>query len=100
MATTVATNSKEFNCNACTWGKSCNLYPDSNGPASYPKFGIEKGGVRIESNICFLELITSDTRAYMKLYRHYNKSILPLSGGLLDQPAVYLNAMEIIERWQ
>lgn len=34
---------------------------------------------------------------FLRLYGHYKNHLLPHAGGLLDQPNVYLQAMEIIE---
>lgn len=33
-----------------------------------------------------------------RLYQHYKNNIMPCSGGLYDQTAVYLRFMEIIDR--
>ena len=33
----------------------------------------------------------------MRLHRHYLNGVLPFSGGLLDQPNTYIQAMEVID---
>ena len=33
----------------------------------------------------------------LSLYKHYKNGLLPVGGGLLDQSAQYLEAMEIID---
>jgi len=33
---------------------------------------------------------------FLKLYQHYRRGFLPYSGGLLEQPYLYVSAMEII----
>jgi len=33
----------------------------------------------------------------LRLYKHYKNNILPFAGGILDQPNVFQEAMEIIE---
>ena len=42
-------------------------------------------------------MITSTSNELVSLYSHFSKNRFPLSGGLLDQPAVFVGAMEIIE---
>jgi len=32
----------------------------------------------------------------MRLYRHYKNNVLPYAGGILDQPQVYAEAMEVL----
>lgn len=54
-------------------------------------------GVTIESDVCFKPQITADTYRITKLYNHYKNGVLLYGGGLLEQPAAYLEAMELIE---
>jgi len=35
--------------------------------------------------------------AWMEWYGHYKNGLLPISGGLLDQSAVFTQAMDFIE---
>jgi hypothetical protein len=35
----------------------------------------------------------------MQLHRHYVNGVLPVSGGLLDQPHAYYSAMTTIDEW-
>lgn len=42
--------------------------------------------------------ITRRSYEFMRLYSHYRRGVLPVAGGLLDQPAVYGSAMTIIEQ--
>lgn len=35
----------------------------------------------------------------MRLYTHYKNGLLPHAGGVMDQPAGYLEAMELIENY-
>jgi hypothetical protein len=46
---------------------------------------------------CPLPLITQFSREMMRLNIHYRAGKLWDGGGLRDQPAAYLKAMEIIE---
>jgi hypothetical protein len=56
-----------------------------------------RGPIEIESRICFLPMITPQSRYWLRLYAHYRHRLLPHRGALFDQPAVYLQAMELIE---
>jgi len=51
----------------------------------------------IESDVCLLPMISDLSSRYMRLYHHYKNGLLPISGGLLDQSSMYLEAMEIID---
>lgn len=42
-------------------------------------------------------MVTKDSGAMLDLYSHYQKGVMALSGGVLEQPAKYLQAMKIIE---
>lgn len=33
----------------------------------------------------------------IRLHNHYKNNVLPFSGGLLDQPNIYIEAMEAID---
>jgi len=57
---------------------------------------LEVPGV-IDSNVCLKPMITSASAFYLRLHAHYKNGLLPYSGGLLDQPAVFIEIMEIIE---
>jgi len=35
--------------------------------------------------------------SFMRLYRHYRSGWLPYAGGLMEQPNIYLEAMETID---
>ncbi|MBL1293069.1 MAG: hypothetical protein COB61_004270 [Thiotrichales bacterium] len=45
-------------------------------------------------------MITTQTQTLIRLYRHYNNGVLPLSGGILDQPHSFTHAMEVLDAWQ
>jgi len=49
------------------------------------------------SKVCPRELITANTLVWFKWYRHYKNGLLPVTGGLLDQSAMYVEAMTVIE---
>ncbi len=55
----------------------------------------EPGGV-FQSRTCLLPMITPDSYFLLRLHGHYKNALLPYSGGVLDQPNFYLEAMEIL----
>ncbi len=68
---------------------------DDNNPAGFPRWSIPNV---IESNICLLPMVTAQTRRLLKLHQHYSNGLMLVSGGVIDQPNFYLQAMEIIDR--
>lgn len=42
-------------------------------------------------------MVTPKSNMLLRLYRHYQNNVLPFAGGILEQPAQYMRAMEIIE---
>jgi len=50
----------------------------------------------IDSNVCLKPLVTHFSHQMIGLYLHYGKGALWKAGGISDQPALYLQAMEII----
>lgn len=90
MATVVRREPKNYpcgNCNCDADGRD----PDG-GTWSIP-------GVIEKSPICLRRLINQRSLYFLDLHRHYLNGVLPVSGGLLDQPYIYLRAMTIIEEW-
>jgi hypothetical protein len=53
----------------------------------------------IESTRCLRKLISDRSRLMLELYGHYKNGILPVAGGLLDQPYSYYRAMTVIDEW-
>ena len=45
---------------------------------------------------CPLTMITHESALLISQYPHYDKGYLPVAGGILDQTAVYVQAMAII----
>lgn len=85
----MAHNAEAFKCETCQWGRHC----DETRPAPYAQWSIR--GV-IESNVCLLPMITQESRFLLKMHEHYRNKVLPHSGGILDQPNYYAEAMEIL----
>ena len=96
----MAKNAKDFNCDDCRNDYHCtNRANDPNWPKSRgaaPFVILEIPGV-VESRVCLKPLITQESREFIRLYDHYKSSKYPYSGGLYEQPAQYLEAMEVIE---
>jgi hypothetical protein len=49
--------------------------------------------------ICLSKLIRPRSRYWLDLYPHYKNGVMPISGGLLDQPNSFLMAMRVIDQW-
>lgn len=56
---------------------------------------LEVPGV-INSKVCLKPLIMPFSHSLIGLYLHYKKGVLWTGGGISEQPAIYLQAMEII----
>lgn len=90
---------RDFDCGKCQWGHHCTEgddphWPRSVGPAPMPIFLMD--GV-IESRTCLKPMVTAQSRQWLKLYPFYQDGLLAEAGGVLDQPHVYLEAMQLIK---
>jgi len=95
----VRDNADKFNCKKCTFGHHCDddmLWPESIGPSTNTLIEIQRDGFELKSKTCLLPKITDRTNNFFKLYKHYSKGVLLVAGGLYDQPAIYIEAMDII----
>lgn len=63
------------------------------GRAPYPRWKLE--GI-YESNLCPRRAVTDESRAWLELYGHYAKGHLWARGAVEDQPAIYLQAMQVV----
>lgn len=95
-------NADSFDCENCAWGRHCDeegKLKGSQGPAPFEKWEIEFFGEQIlASKVCPKPMITARSNGFLRLFNHYERSVFPFAGGLLEQPAAYLEAMELIER--
>jgi hypothetical protein len=66
------------------------------GDAGFVKWQI---GERWKSQICPRRVVTRESRALISLYNLYKAGFLLKAGGLLEQPAVYLFAMNAIDSY-
>ena len=90
----VAFQRDKFNCQQCRFHRHC----DDTNPAPIPMFSVTEIG--LESRTCLLPMITPQSHEFMRLYGHYRNQLLPYPGGLYDQPALYAEAMEVIDAQQ
>jgi len=81
---------RPFDCNRCRWGRHC----DETNPAPFAQWQIP--GV-IASRTCLLPMVQPWAHRMMMLHRHYRNGRYPLSGGLLEQPNFYIEAMAVID---
>ena len=82
-------NADLFQCDTCSWGRHC----DSSNPAPIVQWSIRNV---IESRTCLLPMIQPGTQFLLRMYQHYKQRVLPGAGGILDQPQLYIEAMEIL----
>ncbi len=96
IAVEVRGNPKKFNCKKCVNNHHCDddyLVNGSIGPAGHYIFSIPD---IIESKVCLLPMLTDQTYALIRLSRHYKNNMLPVSGGILEQPNYFLQAIDIL----
>lgn len=87
----VAHNRDKFNCQNCRFQRHC----DDSNPAPFPVFVIPEIG--LASRTCLLPMIEEGSRHLIAQYQHYKNGLLPYAGGMLDQPAAFSEAMNLIE---
>lgn len=56
------------------------------------------GEVVVKTAFCLRKTTPAWAWSMVGLWRHYRNGVLPFAGGLYDQPAGYLLAMEFIDR--
>ena len=56
------------------------------------------GAIEFRSRICPLPMPTRSTIELMRLHGFYRDRVLPFAGGLYDQPYIYSQAMQMIQR--
>jgi len=83
----VQQNLKVFNCDTC----DC----DDEHSVSFEKWSIPE--INLSSKICLRWLVTHRSIMLLRLYNQYRVNILPLSGGWLEQPNVFVQAIEAID---
>jgi len=53
-------------------------------------------GKKQKARGCIRRMITTQSRLFLNFYQHYKNGFLLCEGGLLNQPAKYVQAMSII----
>lgn len=53
--------------------------------------------IGLESRTCLLPMVEDGSRQLLSLFQHYKNGLLPFAGGILDQPAAFGEAMNLIE---
>lgn len=96
----MARNSSQFDCSRCPWGQHCDhdrAWPGSRGPAPYAQWVVtHRGRTVVESRTCLLPMLDPEYIGLVDLHHHYQSHVLPFAGGVLEQPAFYLDAMMLI----
>ena len=86
---------KLFNCDACT-RKHCDESGEIEGSRGIGPPGLHEIPGVVNSRVCLKPLINRWSSSIVGLYGHYSAGHLAVDGGVIDQPFVYLRAMEII----
>lgn len=87
----------KFNCKRCSIGHFCDErgdLPGSRGPAPFELFAIDDV---IRTRTCLLPMITPLSLTMLRFYGHYKDGYLCRAGCLADQPAAYVEAMQLID---
>jgi len=56
-------------------------------------------GVVEKTRTCARKLVTPQSDYFITLYHHYRRGHFALAGGVTDQPAPYLEAMQELDQW-
>lgn len=70
---------------------------DSLGESSRVEWDIDIHGEHIGLKSCPKPMITEESEELITMYGHYKNRLLPLAGGILNQPAAYQRAMLVID---
>lgn len=89
---------KKFDCRYCPWGRNeTGHFCDDSNPAPGNIWVLMYNGREIEKRkTCPKPIIGADSRLFLTLFGHYERRMLPLAGGILNQPKIYADAMNII----
>lgn len=100
IAVEVLRNREQFDCEHCPWGRHCDTtyeWPGSRGPASHAQWVVTLNGrTQVESRTCLLPMVEPEIAELVQLHGFYRDGLLPFSGGVLEQPAYYLEAMRLV----
>jgi hypothetical protein len=62
---------------------------------TYPKWSL--AGVMKDSKQCPRHQLDGDEGGWISLYSHYTSGHMYQSGGVADQPAIYMHVMRLID---
>ena len=71
----------------------CETCHCADGNAGFERWQI---GEQWKSRVCPRRLVTTESNAWLNLYSFYRSGHLLVAGGVIDQPAIYLNVMNAI----
>lgn len=94
-AVVVSREPENFPCGGC----GCDAEGRAASGERWKIHGADKLVPVIDTDRCPRKSITPRSRFFMELHVHYRRGLLPVAGGLLDQPAAYFDAMTILEQW-
>lgn len=85
----VAAHPQEFDCDKCKYSKHCT--PEN--PSPFPQWNVNGEDLLV----CPKGQVNHESAEWLRYYMHYTNGFLPVNGGLLEQTAKFIAAMEIIE---
>lgn len=85
---------KVYPCSSCDCDKTGR---PSDGSRWKIKSVIDEQGQPFVSEICPRRVVSNAAWELIALWRHFKQGVMPVGGGLLDQPAIYCRAMEFID---
>lgn len=92
-------NPKGFDCSTC-WHKNCDSdksIEGSNGPAPIARWKVQHPSIEtFESKTCLLPMISPLSAEFLRLNIPYKNGHLPFAGGMLNQPNIFIDAMNLI----
>ena len=101
----------KFDCKRCTANPKLKIENGCDEDAPIPVFEMDcirckgtdeecpvcKGSNKEQFYRCPYRYLTFDTVRFLRFYRFFKQGLLPVQGGVLDQSATFLRAVEIVE---
>ncbi|MBI5789288.1 MAG: hypothetical protein HZA78_10580 [Candidatus Schekmanbacteria bacterium] len=92
MGVAVLLNQAEFDCRRCTKAMKVEKGCEEDSPLP-ERWVIDAEAYRR----CPLKLVSGLSWSAIRLYQYYRQGFLPVTGGILDQSNLFLQALEIIQ---
>jgi hypothetical protein len=67
------------------------------GDAGFDRWQLGEAPNEWKSRTCPRRIVTSESDSWLQLFSLYKSGHLLVAGGVIDQPAIYLHAMTLIE---